>query len=297
MKKPRTSFIKNLTYLCLAGVIALGLMTIIGTGGGGESSNGPTATELPSAPTAVTPSAGDRQVTISWSAVSGATSYNIYWSETSGVTKDNGTQIPDITSPYSHTGLTNGTTYYYVVTAVNSFGESAESAEVSAAPTDGSIWPSEGIVYVGSCDGWDGKICVMNTDGSTPRKLSLSEESIEEDYPSSSPDGSKIVFTRYYEGIVVLDNSGEKIVRSYDLNPIYTTFSYNGKIYFRRWNNDLPGAKEYIYSVNEDGTGEVQVSPPYNSVYNAGDRHPSISPDGSALLFSTNRAGWGGYIL
>ena len=78
----------------------------------------------PSAPTGVAADAEDGQATISWNAVSGATSYNIYWSTTSGVTKTNGTKITGATSLYTHTGLTNGTTYYYVVTAVNSNGES-----------------------------------------------------------------------------------------------------------------------------------------------------------------------------
>ncbi|MFH1963829.1 MAG: VWA domain-containing protein [bacterium] len=35
MKKIRKRLVKNLNYLCLAGVIALGFMTIVGTGGGG----------------------------------------------------------------------------------------------------------------------------------------------------------------------------------------------------------------------------------------------------------------------
>jgi hypothetical protein len=35
MKRVRNGFVKNLHYLCLAGVIALGLTTIIATGGGG----------------------------------------------------------------------------------------------------------------------------------------------------------------------------------------------------------------------------------------------------------------------
>ena len=35
MKKAGNMVIKNLWYLCLVGVIALGLLTIIGTGGGG----------------------------------------------------------------------------------------------------------------------------------------------------------------------------------------------------------------------------------------------------------------------
>lgn len=94
----------------------------------------PTLLDTPSAPTGVTATAGDGQVTISWSAVSGATSYNIYCSTTSGVTKTTGTEISNATSDHTHTGLTNGTTYYYIVTAVNFQGESVESAQVSATP-------------------------------------------------------------------------------------------------------------------------------------------------------------------
>ncbi len=84
----------------------------------------------PLSPTNVSASAGTGQITISWDPVDDATSYNIYWSTTPGVTKSNGTQISGVTSPYVHTGLTAATTYYYVVTAVGLGGESAESAEV-----------------------------------------------------------------------------------------------------------------------------------------------------------------------
>ena len=37
-------------------------------------------------------------------------------------------------SPYSHEGLSNGSSYYYVVTAVNTYGESGISQEVYATP-------------------------------------------------------------------------------------------------------------------------------------------------------------------
>ena len=40
MKKARNGFIRNLHYLCLIGVIALGLMAIVGTGGGGGGDGG-----------------------------------------------------------------------------------------------------------------------------------------------------------------------------------------------------------------------------------------------------------------
>jgi len=101
----------------------------------------------PAPPTGVTATAGNGQVTISWSAVSGATSYNIWWSTTPGVTRTNGIKITGVTSPYTHTGLTNGTTYYYIVKTVNSSGESMRSAEVSAMPTDvGATYSISGTV-------------------------------------------------------------------------------------------------------------------------------------------------------
>jgi len=76
--------------------------------------------------------AGDGHVIISWNNTSSAISYNIYWSETAGLTTENGTLISNIASPYIHTGRIFGATYYYIVTAVNEAGESPASDEVSA---------------------------------------------------------------------------------------------------------------------------------------------------------------------
>ena len=61
----------------------------------------------------------------------GATSYNIYWRDEPGVTRQNGTKIENVTNPYQLKGLTIGKKYYFVVTAVNPSGESSESAEFS----------------------------------------------------------------------------------------------------------------------------------------------------------------------
>ena len=88
----------------------------------------------PSAPSEVTAIAGDSKVTISWVSVSEATSYNLYWATTSGVTATTGIEVPNVTSPYTHTSLSNDITYYYVITAVNERGESDLSTEVSATP-------------------------------------------------------------------------------------------------------------------------------------------------------------------
>jgi len=92
---------------------------------------------LPASPSGLSATAGDKSVTLSWDSVSGANSYNIYYSTSSGVTATNGTKLSGKTSPFIHSGLTNGTTYYYAVATVNSVGESGISAEKSA--TSGTI--------------------------------------------------------------------------------------------------------------------------------------------------------------
>ena len=96
------------------------------------ATNAPAVT-IPAAPAGVTAAGGANQVTISWSAVSGATSYNIYYATASGVTKTSGAKITNASSPYVQTGLAAGTTYYYIVTAVNSAGEGAASAQAGSA--------------------------------------------------------------------------------------------------------------------------------------------------------------------
>lgn len=88
----------------------------------------------PSPPSAVSAAPGNRENTVSFASVPGATSYNLYFRDSPGVTKQTGTKIAGIASPFLHQGLDNLKTYYYVVTAENANGEGAESAEVFAAP-------------------------------------------------------------------------------------------------------------------------------------------------------------------
>ena len=70
-------------------------------------------------------------VTITWDKVLYATSYNIYWKDSPGVTKHNGQKISNVNSPHTIEGLKRGITYYFVITAVNPFTESEESEEFS----------------------------------------------------------------------------------------------------------------------------------------------------------------------
>ena len=100
-----------------------------------EASALPTATPPPAAPSLTSATAGNAQVTLVWGAVTGATSYNVYHGTAAGVTKTTGIKSTGVTSPYAVTGLTNGTPYFFIVTAQGAGGESAASNERSATPT------------------------------------------------------------------------------------------------------------------------------------------------------------------
>jgi len=99
-----------------------------------EASATPVASSTPPAPpTNVIATAGDSQITLTWVASTGAKNYNVKRSTTPGGPY---TQITNVTTTsYTDPALLNGTTYYYVITAVNSAGESANSAQVSSAPS------------------------------------------------------------------------------------------------------------------------------------------------------------------
>ena len=88
---------------------------------------------VPPAPGGLFATAGDAQVTLSWTASFNATSYSVLRSTTSG--SGYGTVAGGLSSPaFTDTGLANGTAYYYVVTASNMSGTSSASSEVSATP-------------------------------------------------------------------------------------------------------------------------------------------------------------------
>ncbi|MFC5405543.1 DUF4832 domain-containing protein [Cohnella soli] len=103
------------------------------SGNSNQASATPASIPVPSAPASLTATAGSSQVSLSWPASSGATSYTVLRSTTSG---SGYAQIASgVTgTSYTDTGLTNGTTYYYVVRAVNGSGTSGNSPQASATP-------------------------------------------------------------------------------------------------------------------------------------------------------------------
>ena len=110
----------------------------------GESANSaevsatPTAPITPPAvPTGLQATAGNAQVNLTWNASAGATNYHLKRSTTAG---SGYTQIgAPATANFADSGLANGTTYYYVVTAVNTAGESGNSNQASATPINAAV--------------------------------------------------------------------------------------------------------------------------------------------------------------
>ena len=77
----------------------------------GSQDTGRDQVELGKTPSGTHDSGGD-QIKLAWDSVAGARSYNIYWSTSPKVTKDNAKKIPNVTNPYLFKGVKKATTYY-----------------------------------------------------------------------------------------------------------------------------------------------------------------------------------------
>lgn len=117
----------------------------------------------PEVPQNLQATAGNEQVSLSWSASDGADSYRVKRSTKSGGSYS--TIATVTTTSYMDLHVTNGTTYYYVVSALNDEGESSDSSEVSVTPEEGHTDPDEackpeglwssGVANIPYCDVYD----------------------------------------------------------------------------------------------------------------------------------------------
>jgi len=125
--------------LYLTPIALLALASCGGGGGGGGSTTTPVVAPS-TAPTASTPVAGCNAINLNWSAVAGATGYNVYGAASNVLVISPGNKLtatPDTATSYTDTSATMSTRYYRI-TAANSAGEGPGSNLVSGATTGGS---------------------------------------------------------------------------------------------------------------------------------------------------------------
>jgi len=122
------------TYTAMIGVFDGGWATDYYWNNNGATITVATSPPAPGAPTGLTATPGNGQVSLTWTASSGATSYNAYRGTTAGAERPTAIATGITTNSYIDSGLTNGMQYFYKVAAVNTGGTSPLSNEASATP-------------------------------------------------------------------------------------------------------------------------------------------------------------------
>ncbi len=187
-------------------LLSITIMTL--TACGDSSGDSP---QPPSAPVDLTLSYSGTTITVNWSAVSDATSYNIYWND-GGVTTSEYVKL-DSTSDvsYSHTGITAGVNYSYQISAVNSGGEGSLSTGVSvtplAMPTGVVLTPlaSKVLLQWDAMAGADSYNIYWNDSGVTTTEWTLLDNTTDIRYPHTALTND----VAYNYQITAVESNGE----------------------------------------------------------------------------------------
>ncbi|MGD1041573.1 MAG: cellulase family glycosylhydrolase [Sedimentisphaerales bacterium] len=224
----------------------------------------------PSAPTGLSAAAGNHTVSLDWNnnGESDLAGYNVYRSTTSGsgYVKLNGSLLTS--SDYNDSNVSNGTTYYYVVTAVDTGTlESGYSNEVSATPN----YPSTGTGAI-LREWWAG---ITGT--------AVSDLTSNVNYPDNST-GRELI-TKLQGPTNWADNYGTSI-RGYVIPPVNGSYTFwiasdaNSELWLSTNNNPanailiayiqgnpqsspkslVAGQKYYVEVLHKAGTGNDNIS-------------------------------------
>ncbi|MDO8647565.1 MAG: Ig-like domain-containing protein [Candidatus Diapherotrites archaeon] len=193
--------------------------------------------------------AGNTQVALSWSAVSvfDLNQYKVYMSTISGFDTNSETLIATIasgTTTYTKTGLVNGTTYYFKVSALDkSANEGTDSTEASAAAIDTSA-PTGSITVPDYSKTSTPTLTLTGSSGTAEMKFSCNDSSwtgaiafattyssfdtTSTTYGCSPSNGSKTIYAQFrkssgtwsssYTDSTMFDNNGPSIAFGSPLN-------------------------------------------------------------------------------
>jgi len=249
----------------------------------------------PSAPTNLSATPGNAQVALTWTAVSGATGYKVYRSTTSG---QQGNSIATPTSAgYTDTTVTNGTMYYYIVTAVNAGGESSASGQVSAAPwvelraSDGAPNDKFGVVAISS----DSSTIVVGASGHKSNQgaayvFTKSGSTWSQVQELTSSDGAA---NDYFGGSTTISSDGSTIVigaRGHNSNQgAAYVFTKSGSTWSQT--QELTGSDG---AVNDYFGGSTTISSDGSTIVIGADEHKvgSNASQGTACVYTKSGSTW-----
>jgi Tol biopolymer transport system component len=123
-------------------------------------------------------------------------------------------------------------------------------------------------------------IITINPDETDPDPKNLTDSDAANQYPSWSPDGSKIAYNRDYD-IWIMDSDGQNPERlTYFGDAVCPVWSPDGSSIFFHRQPGSPWWGCHIYRMNIDGTNIVQLTD------STGEWSPAISPDGRWIAFT-----------
>jgi hypothetical protein len=205
----------------------------------GEVSAIPSAGSPPVTPSGLSATAGDNQIAVRWSAANSATSYNLYRALAAGGQGAAPYRTGLTGTAFTDSGLTNGTNYFYRLTALNAAGESAPSVEVSARPTAapaGNVTAS-GRVASGA-NPWWGQVDVLLNNSAPVNALTI--EIAVQRTPGVGFSGYYNTYPGNFLSMSYTQTSSA-VVYTYRLNP--------GQI--------LPAGNNWVVAAQYDGNGTL----------------------------------------
>jgi rhamnogalacturonan endolyase len=266
-------YVMSITETTYTDVVPLGAAyyyVVVAVNAAGVSGHSAVVGTPPGGPASLTAYPGNAQITLVWSAVAGATNYIIKRGLSSG---DETTTVATTTNTiYTDSPLANGTTYFYVVIATGSSGNSPSSPEASATP---SLTAGAGLVWIGSDSlAWDTTTTNWISESTgTPTTYADGNDVI---FNNSGVSAAVFITSAVFPGSVTFTNSsvnytigaggagisgGAGVLKADTGTVTFTNANaYAGGLIISGGNVSLPGANGSAAFTGALGTGAVTIN-------------------------------------
>src|ERR1700694_1411441 len=163
-------------------------------------------------------------------------------------------------------------------------------------PAGATYRAANGRIATGAWRSGQQQIVVMDPTGGSELQLTNSAYPDRNQYPSWSPDGTRIAFTAFrngtdntYVNIYVMNADGTGLIRlttdaGNDIEPAWSPDGTQIAFASDRDHKFLPFHGE-IYTMNPDGSNPVRLT----NTPTAGNFRPGWSPDGTKITFTSDR--------